>query len=63
MPIQNAYYSLLLSGIGEYVPKTDMTNYLERTIANDRYNQSVRYAEQNDPNYEQNKLIGQFRDE
>ena len=63
IPMQNAYYSLLLSGIGEYVPKSDMTNYLERTVAKERYDNAVQYMYQNDPYYNVHQNIGQFKDE
>ena len=50
-----------LSGIGEYVPKSQETSFYERVAAKEQENALQQYMRDNDPNYTQNTQLGQFR--
>lgn len=56
----DAARALLLSGIGEYVPKSEMTDFAARVTARGiEAAQSMLAAE--DPNYDLISQLGQFR--
>ena len=55
----NAARALLLSGIGEYVPKSEMTDYAARVTAREAEALAVQIA-QNDPNYNNISKLAQF---
>ena len=62
IPMENAARSMLLSGIGEYVPKTSMTDYAARVTAREAEVAMNDYLRQNDPNYSViSQQLGQFR--
>ena len=60
IPMSNAARALLLSGIGEYVPKSSMTDYAARVMARQEEVEAARVA-QNDPAYDTIANLGQFR--
>ena len=57
IPMQSDFYAMALSGIGEYVPKTDMTKYVERAAAREIERNNQYRARAANPNWE---TIGQF---
>lgn len=62
IPMENAARALLHSGIGEYVPKSSMTDFAQRVSAREQEAALQMYLQENDPNYDtivQN--IGKFR--
>lgn len=60
IPMSNAARALLLSGIGEYLPKSSMTDYAARVMARQEEVEAARMA-QNDPAYDTIANLGQFR--
>ena len=54
IPMKNAFNAMNLSGIGEYVPKSQEADFYERVAVQ-------QYMRDNDPNYTQNTQLGQFR--
>lgn len=58
--MSNAARALLLSGIGEYLPKSSMTDYAARVMARQEEVEAARMA-QNDPAYDTIANLGQFR--
>jgi len=58
--MNDAYYSMLLSGKGQMVPKSELTNYSERVAARAYEVASQQHTRDNDPNYEQNRQLGQW---
>lgn len=60
IPMNDAYYSMLLSGKGQMVPKSELTNYSERVAARAYEVASQQHTRDNDPNYEQNRQLGQW---
>lgn len=52
-----------LSGIGEYVPKEQETDFYGRVAARAQENAMLQYLKENDPNYAANSQIGQFRND
>lgn len=60
IPMSNAARALLLSGIGEYIPKSSMTDYAARVMARQEEVEAARIA-QNDPAYDTIANLGQFR--
>ena len=61
IPMENAARAMLLSGIGEYVPKTDMTNFAARVEAREQETILSDFIRQNDPNYDTISQLGQFK--
>ena len=61
IPMENAARAMLLSGIGEFVPKTDMTDFAARVEAREQETVLNSYLKQNDPNYDIISQLGQFR--
>ena len=62
IPMENAARAMLLSGIGEYVPKSSMTDFAARVTAREAEVAMTEYLKQNDPNYSViSQQIGQFR--
>lgn len=62
IPMQNAARAMLLSGIGEYVPKSSMTDYAARVTAREQEAAMQQYYRENDPNYDViSQNIGKFR--
>jgi hypothetical protein len=59
IPMTNAARALLLSGIGEYVPKSEMTDYAAKVTAREAEALAVQIA-QNDPNYNNISKLAQF---
>lgn len=57
----NAARAMLLSGIGEFVPKTSMTDYAARVTAREVESAMTNYLQQADPNYNQISQLAQFR--
>lgn len=60
IPMTDAARALLLSGIGEYMPKSMMTDYAARVEARRAETQMNQMA-QTDPNYEVIASLGQFK--
>ena len=56
----NAARALLLSGIGEYVPKSEMTDFAARVTAREFEAAQAALAKE-DPNYDAIASLGQFR--
>lgn len=61
VPMANAARAMLLSGIGEFVPKTSMTDYAARVTAREVESAMTNYLQQSDPNYNQISQLAQFR--
>lgn len=61
IPMKNAFNALNLSGVGEFVPKTQEMDFYGRVAAKEEQNALVNFARANDPNYNTNSQIGQFR--
>ena len=61
IPMENSARAMLLSGIGEYVPKTSMTDFAARVEAREQETALNSYLQQNDPNYNVISQLGQFR--
>ena len=61
IPMKNAFNAMNLSGVGEFVPKTQETDFYERVAAKEQENALQQYVRDNDPNYIQNTQLGQFR--
>ena len=61
IPMKNAFNAMNLSGIGEYVPKSQEANFYERVAAKEQENALQQYIRDNDPDYTQNTQLGQFR--
>lgn len=61
IPMENAARAMLLSGIGEFVPKTEMTDFAARVEAREQETVLNSYLKQNDPNYDIISQLGQFR--
>ena len=61
IPMKNAFNAMNLSGIGEYVPKSQEANFYERIAAKEQENALQQYVRDNDPDYIQNTQLGQFR--
>lgn len=61
IPMKNAFNAMNLSGVGEFVPKTQETDFYERVTAKEQENALQQYIRDNDPNYTQNTQLGQFR--
>ena len=61
IPMKNAFNAMNLSGIGEYVPKSQEANFYERVAAKEQENALQQYVRDNDPDYIQNTQLGQFR--
>ena len=61
VPMKNAFNAMNLSGIGEYVPKSEEADFYERVAAKEQENALQQYAKENDPNYTKNTQLGQFR--
>jgi len=61
VPMTNAARAMLLSGIGEFVPKTSMTDYAARVTAREVESAMTNYLQQADPNYNQISQLAQFR--
>jgi len=61
IPMENAARAMLLSGIGEYVPKTSMTDFAARVEAREQETLLNGLLQQNDPNYNVISQLGQFR--
>lgn len=61
IPMENAARAMLLSGIGEYVPKAQMTDFAARVEAREQEAAMVDYIRQNDQNYNIISQLGQFR--
>ena len=61
IPMENSARAMLLSGIGEYVPKTDMMDFAARVEAREQEAALNSYLKQNDPNYDVISQLGQFR--
>ena len=59
--MENSARAMLLSGIGEFVPKTDMTDFAARVEAREQETATASYLQQNDPNYNIMSQLGQFR--
>lgn len=57
IPMQSDFYAMALSGIGEYVPKANMTQYVERAAAREIERDNQYRARAANPNWE---TIGQF---
>ena len=57
IPMQSAFYAMALSGIGEYVPKTSETQFVERVAARAAETQNQYRARTENPNW---ATIGQF---
>ena len=60
IPMTNAARALLLSGIGEYVPKSEMTDFAARVTAREFEAAQAALAKE-DPNYDAIASLGQFR--
>lgn len=54
---------MLHSGKGEQIPKSSLTDYSGRVAARAYEVASQQYTRANDPDYEKNRLMGQFSDE
>lgn len=52
IPMQNAARAMLLSGIGEYVPKSDMTDFAARVTAREFEAAQAQVLRAQDPNYD-----------
>ena len=63
IPMKNAFNAMNLSGIGEYVPKSQETDFYGRVAARAQENAMLQYLKENDPNYAINSQIGQFRND
>ena len=63
IPMKNAFNAMNLSGIGEYVPKEQETDFYGRVAARAQENAMLQYLKENDPNYAANSQIGQFRND
>ena len=63
IPMNDAYYSMLLSGKGETISKSDLTDYSGRVAARNYEVMSQQNRMNSDPNYEKNRSIGQFNNE
>ena len=63
IPMDNAYYSMLLSGKGETISKSSLRNYSGLTAAREYEVQSQQYRKETDPDYEKNRRMGKFSDE
>lgn len=63
IPMKNAFNAMNLSGIGEYVPKSQETDFYGRIAAREQENAMLQYFKENDPNYAVNSQIGQFRND
>lgn len=61
IPMKNAFNAMNLSGIGEYVPKSQEANFYENVTAKEQENLLQQYVRDNDPDYIQNTQLGQFR--
>lgn len=61
IPMKNAFNAMNLSGVGEYVPKSQETDFYERVAAKEQENAIQQYMRDNDPNYTRNTQLGQFR--
>ena len=62
IPMENAARAMLLSGIGEFVPKSEMTDFAARVTAREAEAEMTNYLRQNDPNYSViSQQLGQFR--
>ena len=61
--MKNAFNAMNLSGIGEYVPKEQETDFYGRVAARAQENAMLQYLKENDPNYATNSQIGQFRND
>lgn len=61
IPMKNAFNAMNLSGIGEYVPKDQESNFYERVAAKQQESALQQYVRDNDPNYTQHTQLGQFR--
>lgn len=62
IPMENAARAMLLSGIGEFVPKSSMTDFAARVTAREAEVAMTNYLRQNDPNYSViSQQLGQFR--
>lgn len=62
IPMENSARAMLLSGIGEFVPKASMTDFAGRVTAREAEVAMTNYLRQNDPNYSEISLgLGQFR--
>lgn len=61
VPMTNAARAMLLSGIGEFVPKSDMSNYAARVTAREVESAMTNYLQQADPNYNQISQLAQFK--
>jgi hypothetical protein len=61
IPMENAARAMLLSGIGEFLPKTDMTDFAARVEAREQEVALNRLLQQTDPNYDLISQLGQFR--
>ena len=57
IPMQSAFYAMALSGIGEYVPKTSESQFVERVAARAAETQNQYRARTENPNW---ATIGQF---
>ena len=63
IPMKNAFNAMNLSGIGEYVSKSQETDFYGRVAARAQENAMLQYLKENDPNYTTNSQIGQFRND
>lgn len=63
IPMKNAFNAMNLSGIGEFVPKTQEMDFYDRVAARTQEAALLQYIRENDPNYAQNSQIGQFRND
>lgn len=63
IPMKNAFNAMNLSGIGEYVSKSQETDFYGRVAARAQENAMLQYLKENDPNYTANSQIGQFRND
>ena len=61
IPMKNAFNAMNLSGVGEYVPKTQEMDFYGKVAAKEEQNALMNFARANDPNYSTNSKIGQFR--
>ena len=60
--MENAARAMLLSGIGEFVPKSSMTDFAARVTAREQEVALQKYMQENDPNYNAiAQTIGKFR--
>lgn len=59
--MENAARAMLLSGIGEYVPKDQMTDFAQRVTAREIEVAQSRLLQEQDPNYQLiSQQLGKF---